>query len=114
MNGKLRTKYRSSDELIDSIIYRPVEAFFSIQMDSRLLERVNENGDDMKDAILEIGEALVELGLCFVLFIIHVGEFLFFPVVMTVRFMKFRKDVIRREKEYRENLKRRFVAAEEK
>jgi len=108
----LKKRYESSDELIDSIIKRPLEAFFSIRMDGKLLDRINENADDMKDSISEIVNETIALGLCILQCFMHIGELVFFPVVKAVRFVKFRKDVIKREKQYRDDLKRRFVPDE--
>ena len=109
----LKVRYKSSDELIDSIINRTVEAFCSIKMDGKLLDRMNENAGDMADSIREIANEAAALGLCILLCFIHIGELVFFPAVKAVRLVKFRADVIKREEMYRDDLRGRFVPYEE-
>lgn len=109
---RLRRKYQSSDELVDSIIRRPVEAFFSIEIKSELLKRVNENAGDMADAACEIANDIGMLLLCVLRSLAHIGEFLLYPLLRIVWFARIRRDVIRRERRYRNELKGWFAEDE--
>ena len=95
---RLRRKYQSSDELVDSIIRRPVEAFFSIEIKSELLKRVNENAGDMADAACEIANDIGMLLLCVLRSLAHIGEFLLYPLLRIVWFARIRRKVIREER----------------
>lgn len=104
----LKKKYKSSDEMIDSIIHRPIEAFFLIRMDSNLLGRMNENAGDILDSIREIGEEIISIAVYLIICLIHIGEFIFYPVVKMVRFAKIRKNVISREAYFRDKLRKKY------
>ena len=106
----LRAKYKSSDEVIDSIINRPIEAFFSIRIDGQLLERMNENADDIVDSIREIRDEIVSLTIFIMICFLHIGELIFFPAVRIVRFAMLRRDIIRREKHYRSALRNEYYS----
>lgn len=94
-------KYRSGDELIDSIIHRPWEAFFNIKMDSELLKRMNDNSVDIADSVCEIASEIVMLGWYMLIYFCHIGEFVFFPVVKVIRFVRLRAHIIKNEKRFR-------------
>ena len=104
----LKKKYKNSDEVIDSIIHRPAEAFFSISMDVDLLERMNENAGDMLDSVLEIGNEIISIALYLIICCMHIVEIVFFPVVKMVRFAKIRRDVISREAYFRDMLRNKY------
>ena len=98
-------KYKSGDEMIDSIIHRPMEAFFSIRMDSELLKRMNDNSVDIVDAFCEIASEIVLLGWYMLVYLGHIGEILFFPVVKVARFARLRGIIIKNEKRFRDILR---------
>lgn len=84
---------KTPEELERRIVEHPVEMYFRLKIG--LLEEINENGEDMMEALEMIGESCLYLAMCILIAIAHIAEIIFYPIAKLVRFMRIRRRIMR-------------------
>lgn len=82
----------TAEELEREIVTHPIRT--SLHMKIGMLEMVNQNGEDMLDAMSEIAEAMLEFAVCVLIAFKHMLMMCFYPVTKLVLLLRLRRKLI--------------------
>ena len=80
------------EELERRIVEHPIRTSFHMKIG--MLEMINQNGEDMMDALEDTAEALLELGFCVLIAFKHMLMMCFYPITKLVLLLRLRRKII--------------------
>lgn len=84
-----KEKGMTGAEFEKQILEHPVKMYFRVRIGIR--EFMSETGNDTLDALVELGETYLELGLCVLKIFFHLLMLLFYPATKLLLFLRLRK-----------------------